>query len=91
VLFKQPETNSGSAILKYRLYQSSEKAFTKKFLLAEVSPDEAFDLLEDGYLSMSFAHPQLAVPYYFKVAAVNGAGEGILSETTQETMIGTLD
>ena len=83
VEFKAPEPR-GSAITSYRLYQSSSSQFETSYLLADVEVSAA---TRDQGLVISFPDPQIDVSYFFKVAAVNGQGEGEWSTVSAETIL----
>lgn len=84
--FKPPNSNGGSPIKSFRVYYSLDISFEKKYLLSD-TPIDNFTRDDITCLSVNFDDPQLAIPYYFKVAGVNSMGEGELSTPTNETCI----
>nr|KAJ3422380.1 Lebercilin [Polyrhizophydium stewartii] len=86
LVFKPPASNGGSPIARYRVYTSPTASFAEKFLVAEIGVDELIQEQGDA-VAVSYYDPQIAVPMFFKIAAVNVLGEGALSETSPETIV----
>eukprot|EP00842_Homolaphlyctis_polyrhiza_P006747 jgi/Hompol1/7073/HPOL_005179-RA len=86
IVFNQPASNGGSQIKCYRVYTSTSPSFVEKFLAAEMSTDDLIHDKED-FVAIMYYDPQIAVPLFFKVAAVNVMGEGAASETSAETIV----
>jgi hypothetical protein len=84
ILFS-PSTNSGSPVTSYRLYHSQTMDFKESFLTID---EKVENIPQRGdFLVFIINEPQLAVPYYFKVSAVNLMGESVLSDISSETIV----
>ncbi|KAI8911504.1 hypothetical protein EDD86DRAFT_245786 [Gorgonomyces haynaldii] len=77
VQFEKPGF-TGSPITSYRLYHSHKPDFVEKYLACDQQAEE-MTFVDEKILIFLFSEPQIGVPYYFKVAAVNQAGEGDLN------------
>ncbi|KAL5038487.1 hypothetical protein BDV3_006364 [Batrachochytrium dendrobatidis] len=86
IAFKPPMDTTGTAVTKYRVYSSSSSAFHDRFLVLETDAADAVEE-HDGTKAVTYYDPQVSVPLYFKIAAVNTMGEGPLSDTSSETIL----
>ncbi|KAH9272283.1 hypothetical protein BASA83_005375 [Batrachochytrium salamandrivorans] len=86
VMFKPNPESVGSPVLRYRLFTSTTPEFLQQFLVVET---ETADLIKDhgDWDAVTYYDPQISVPLYFKIAAVNIMGEGQLSESSTEIIL----
>jgi hypothetical protein len=84
-LLFSPANTSGSEIESYRLYHSQSADFSE-YYLALTESVEKIPIFDGNYL-FSLNEPQMAVSYYFKIAAVNRMGEGKLSTMSSEIIV----
>ncbi|KAJ1341951.1 hypothetical protein BSLG_003451 [Batrachochytrium salamandrivorans] len=70
VMFKPNPESVGSPVLRYRLFTSTTPEFLQQFLVVET---ETADLIKDhgDWDAVTYYDPQISVPLYFKIAAVN--------------------
>ena len=85
IIFQAPEENNSSKVLRYRVYQSNSPDFSDQYLAMDLPIEVLDDFQENITISMSDSHT--AVPYYFKLTAVNIKGESELSDISNETII----
>jgi hypothetical protein len=81
-------TCTGSPIISYRLYHCSQTDRKDAFLINEMKKEQLLQVLEGEKIKFSLENPELRIPHYFKVSAVNLMGEGPCSEWSEAGLIG---
>ncbi|RKO85392.1 hypothetical protein BDK51DRAFT_48057 [Blyttiomyces helicus] len=88
VLIQHEPATGGSKALRYKVYHSNDASMQEHFLVAEIDvAAAAAETNGDGPLAFDYDAPQIAVPHYFRVAAVNLMGEGPSSVPSEEAFI----
>jgi hypothetical protein len=85
IILCEPGSTTGSAIESYRLYHSVDSSMNLKFLIDEISASNLE--LEGGKIKFVLSHPELRIPHYFNVTAVNKMGEGMASDISDKCVI----
>jgi len=85
IILCEPGSTTGSAIESYRLYHSVDSSMSLKFLIDEISASNLE--LEGGKIKFVLSNPELRIPHYFNVTAVNKMGESICSDISEKCVI----
>lgn len=86
IIFQEPNYTNCSSITRYKLYQSSKENFNDEYLGGDYLLSNLETVGEFKYIDLD--QPQVATPYFFKIAAINSMGEGSKSQPSSETIIG---
>jgi hypothetical protein len=79
-------SKKGSPPVRYQIYHSNDAEMVESFLIGEIDADQ--NKGTEKMLVFDYKNPRIAVPHFFKVAAINAMGEGPLSEATDMVLLG---
>ncbi|KAJ3197004.1 hypothetical protein HK101_006663 [Irineochytrium annulatum] len=94
-LIIKPSDGTGSPPTRFQVYHSNDPNMDECFLIGEVDAENAYveyavehkyNRSQQSYL-FKYANPQLAVPHYFKVAAINAMGTSEFSRISDCAML----
>lgn len=90
IIFKTAEPNTTSSIVSYRLYHSNtpkfeSQTFEREITMASLNSNSSSFPIDS--FSLFFENPEIVIPHYFKMTALNQTGESVFSETSLKTTI----